>query len=66
VVKASNNIVFIHLLGLARPSGSADRSALPIAGDDAEATVEVAQLLNVLGYDTVDTGPLADSWRSVS
>lgn len=64
VVKAFNNIAFIGLLTLARPSGAADRSALPVAGDDTAAKAEVARLLDVLGYDTVDIGALADSWRS--
>ena len=37
VVKAFNNIWFGHLQSLGRPAGSADRSTLPIAGDDAAA-----------------------------
>jgi predicted dinucleotide-binding enzyme len=64
VVKASNNIAFMGLQTLARPAGDSDRSALPIAGDDAAAKTEVARLLNALGYDAVDIGSLADSWRS--
>nr|WP_198151446.1 NAD(P)-binding domain-containing protein [Kibdelosporangium sp. MJ126-NF4] len=64
VVKGCNNIVFHHLGALARPAGAADRSALPIAGDHPAAKAEVTHLLDVLGYDTVDTGTLADSWRS--
>jgi 8-hydroxy-5-deazaflavin:NADPH oxidoreductase len=64
VVKAFNNIEFRSLLTLARPSGAPDRSALPIAGDDAAAKAQVAQLLDTLGYDPVDIGTLADSWRS--
>jgi len=64
VVKACNNIVFHHLLTLARPSHSPERSALPIASDSHEAKEQVAQFLNVLGYDTVDVGTLSDSWRS--
>lgn len=63
VVKAFNNIYFEHLLTLARPSGAPDRSALPIAGDDAAAKEAVTALLDTLGYDTVDVGSLADSWR---
>jgi len=63
VVKAFNNIYFEHLLGLARPSGSEDRSALAIAGDDEGAKKTVADLLDDLGYDTVDAGPLAEGWR---
>ncbi|MFC8509933.1 NADPH-dependent F420 reductase [Streptomyces sp. NPDC057411] len=64
VVKACNNIFFFSLLTAARPAGSPDRSALPIAGDDPAAKAEVAELLDALGYDTVDIGTLADSWRS--
>jgi len=63
VVKAANNIVFQHLWNLARPAGTADRSALPIAGDDESAKLRVAELLDRLGYNVVDTGSLADSWR---
>ncbi|WP_330346928.1 NADPH-dependent F420 reductase [Streptomyces sp. NBC_00582] len=64
VVKAFNNIFFRSLLTLARPAGAPDRSALPIAGDDPTAKTEAAGLLDTLGYDTVDIGTLADSWRS--
>ncbi|WP_324604881.1 NADPH-dependent F420 reductase [Streptomyces xylophagus] len=64
VVKAFNSIDFIRLFSSARPAGADDRSALPIAGDDPAAKVQVAELLDVLGYDAVDIGTLADSWRS--
>jgi predicted dinucleotide-binding enzyme len=64
VVKACNNIFFRGLLTLARPVGAPDRSALPIAGDDPTAKTDAAELLDTLGYDTVDIGTLADSWRS--
>ncbi|MEU6024431.1 NADPH-dependent F420 reductase [Micromonospora sp. NPDC047134] len=63
VVKVFNNIFFKHLLTLARPAGAADRSALPIAGDDAEAKAVVTGFLDRIGYDAVDAGSLADSWR---
>jgi 8-hydroxy-5-deazaflavin:NADPH oxidoreductase len=63
VVKAFNNIFFKHLLSLARPAGSSDRSYLPIAGDDAQAKTEVTGFLDSIGYGTVDAGTLADSWR---
>jgi predicted dinucleotide-binding enzyme len=63
VVKAFNNIAFIHLLTLARPTGAPDRSALPIAGDHPTAKADVTDLLDTLGYDAVDVGALADSWR---
>jgi predicted dinucleotide-binding enzyme len=64
VVKAFNNIGFRSLLTLARPAGAPDRSGLPIAGDDADAKAQVAALLDTLGYDAVDIGTLADSWRA--
>jgi predicted dinucleotide-binding enzyme len=64
VVKAFNNIDFRRLLTLALPHGAPDRSALPIAGDDAAARAEVTELLDVLGYDATDIGTLADSWRT--
>ncbi len=63
VVKVFNNIFFKHLRSLARPHGAADRSALPIAGDDEQAKAAVAAFLDSIGYDTVDAGPVADSWR---
>nr|WP_305129847.1 NADPH-dependent F420 reductase [Streptomyces sp. MnatMP-M17] len=63
VVKAFNNIFFKHLASLARPTGASDRTALPIAGDDEEAKASAARLLDLLGYDIVDVGPLSESWR---
>ena len=63
VVKAFNNIVAAHLGELHRPAGAADRSALAIAGDDADAKATVTTLLDSFGYDTVDAGPLAEGWR---
>ncbi|MFD9701389.1 NADPH-dependent F420 reductase [Lentzea sp. NPDC059081] len=64
VVKGFNNIWAGHLGDLARPAGSADRSALPISGDDAAAKQAVTELFDSLGYDTVDAGPLAENWRT--
>lgn len=64
VVKAFNNIFFQHLASLPRPADSPDRSALPIAGDDEQAKQVVARLLDEIGYDVVDLGTLAQSWRS--
>jgi 8-hydroxy-5-deazaflavin:NADPH oxidoreductase len=63
VVKAFNNIFYRHLLSLSRPSGAADRSFLPIAGDDADAKAEVTTFLDAIGYGAVDAGALAESWR---
>jgi predicted dinucleotide-binding enzyme len=62
VVKAFNSI-FAHLASLARPQGDPDRSALVIAGDDADAKREVTELLDSIGYDALDAGPLREGWR---
>lgn len=63
LVNAFNNILAHHIPQLARPSGAPDRTALPIAGDDGAAKAEAAALIDRLRFDTVDAGPLADSWR---
>ncbi len=63
VVKAFNNIYYRHLLSLSRPAGAADRTFLPIAGDDARAKTEVSEFLGSIGFGAVDAGPLAESWR---
>jgi predicted dinucleotide-binding enzyme len=64
VVKVFNNIYFKHLGALPRPAGAGgDRAALPIAGDDAGAKKRATELLDVLGFDAVDAGPLAEGWR---
>jgi predicted dinucleotide-binding enzyme len=63
LVKVINNIMAHHIPLLARPAGAPDRSALPIAGDDPGAKARAAQLIERLGFDTVDAGTLADSWR---
>ncbi|MEU2135324.1 NADPH-dependent F420 reductase [Streptomyces sp. NPDC018352] len=63
LVKAFNNINDHHIPVLARPAGAADRAALPIAGNDPQAKAGVADLISRLGFDTVDAGPLAESWR---
>ncbi len=63
VVKAFNHIYAAELTTHGQPLGSRNRRALVIAGDDADAKVAVAHLLNQFGFDTVDAGPLKESWR---
>ena len=63
IVKAFNAILASDLGRHARPAGSPDRRALPIAGDDPAAKARVAALHDQLGYDTVDAGPLGEGWR---
>ncbi|MFI2379263.1 NADPH-dependent F420 reductase [Streptomyces sp. NPDC018964] len=63
VVRAFTTVFFKHLADLARPAGAPDRSAVPIAGDDAAAKTVVVDLIDSLGYDAYDVGPLAESRR---
>ena len=58
-----NNITFWHLASLARAAGAADRSALPIAGDEPAAKAAVTGFLDAIGYDTVDAGTLGTGGR---
>ena len=63
VVKAFNTIYADHLMKRGRPAGEAERIALPVAGDDAAAKAVVVRLIDELGFDGVDAGPLDESWR---
>ena len=63
VVKAFNGIYAAELLSGGRSAGDVERRALPIAGDDEQAKQVVTGLLDDLGFDAVDAGPLAESWR---
>lgn len=63
VVKVFNAILAEDLLSDLRPKGAADRRALPIAGDDPAAKKQVTELLDEIGFDTVDAGSLDESWR---
>lgn len=63
VVKVFNAIMARDIVPHARPAGAQDRRALPVAGDDATARAWVTGFLDTIGYDAVDTGPMAESWR---
>ncbi|GAB2691592.1 NADPH-dependent F420 reductase [Kitasatospora kifunensis] len=63
LVKAFSNILAQHITQLARPANAPDRTALPIACDDARAKAQAAALIERIGFDTVDAGSLADTWR---
>jgi len=63
VVKAFNTIVEKEIERDARPTSAADRRALPIVGDVDSAKAVVMTLLNRLGFDAVDAGPLTEGWR---
>jgi 8-hydroxy-5-deazaflavin:NADPH oxidoreductase len=63
VVKAFNTINWRHLLEGGLPVGDPQRIAVPVAGDDGAATQRVRDLVDELGFDAVDAGPLDESWR---
>jgi 8-hydroxy-5-deazaflavin:NADPH oxidoreductase len=63
VVKAFNTIRPASLASLAKPAGSAGRAVIPVAGDDPAAKSAVLELADQLGFDGLDAGPLAESWR---
>ncbi len=63
VIKVFNNIYAQHLLEQGLPKGQPGRIALPVAGDDASAKAVVLALVEELGFDAVDAGPLSESWR---
>ena len=64
VLKAFNTINYAHLRDRGRPDApAADRYAIPIAGDDAQAKAVLTGLIDEIGLSAVDTGMLADSWR---
>jgi predicted dinucleotide-binding enzyme len=63
VLKAFNNIMATSLAEGGLPAGAPGRIALPVAGDDAKAKALLIHLLDALGFDGVDAGSLADSWR---
>lgn len=63
VVKAFNHIYAAQLTTNGQPAGTPNRHALAIAGNDAAAKTAVAALIDQFGFDTVDMGPLSESWR---
>ncbi|MFF6816236.1 NADPH-dependent F420 reductase [Streptomyces sp. NPDC012403] len=63
IVKAWNSIFSRSLALKGRPSGDPDRIALPVAGDDPAAKQVVMQLVDATGFEPVDAGELAESWR---
>ncbi|MCW2786360.1 MAG: oxidoreductase [Marmoricola sp.] len=63
VVKVFNNIYFEFIRRLARPHGDPERSVLPIASDHAEAKATASAVLDDLGFDACDVGPLSEGWR---
>lgn len=63
VVKAFNGIYSANIIDHARPAGTSDRMALPVAGDDPAAKNVVMDLIEELGFTAIDAGSIDESWR---
>ena len=63
VYKVFNGIWWKHLLGSGKPSGSPKRIALPIAGEDGPGRALIHDVVDRLGFEPVDAGPISESWR---
>jgi predicted dinucleotide-binding enzyme len=63
VAKAFNHIRSGEILADGSPAGTENRRALATASDDADAARLVTELYDDFGFDTVNVGPLSESWR---
>jgi predicted dinucleotide-binding enzyme len=63
VIKAWNNVLAPVLAGKGLPPRAEGRIALSVAGDDPAAKRVVMSLVEDTGFDAIDGGPLAESWR---
>lgn len=61
VVKVFNGVYSQKILDVGEPDGP--RFAVPVAGDDPDAKATVLALVAELGFDPVDSGTIAESWR---
>ncbi len=63
VIKAWNAVLANPLSDRGKPAGTPGRIAIPVAGDDATAKATAFQLADATGFDALDAGTLAESWR---
>ncbi|MCD1570452.1 NADPH-dependent F420 reductase [Agromyces mediolanus] len=63
VAKGFNHISAADITTEGRPAGAPERRALATASDYEDAAAAVARIYDEFGYDTVNVGPLAESWR---
>jgi predicted dinucleotide-binding enzyme len=63
VAKGFNHIMAKQITTDGTPAGTANRRALATASDYAEASELVTRLYDEFGFDTVNIGLLAESWR---
>ena len=63
IAKAFNHIDASQITRDGTPAGTPNRRALATSSDFEDAAALVTKLYDEVGYDTVNLGPLADSWR---
>lgn len=63
VAKAFNHISAPAITTDGAPAGSANRRALATSSDHQDAIEFVTRLYDEFGFDTVNVGPLSESWR---
>ncbi|MEZ2391216.1 NADPH-dependent F420 reductase [bacterium RCC_150] len=63
VAKGFNHLYAAEITTTGSPAGTPNRRALATASDFPEAAELVTQLYDEFGFDTVNIGPLDESWR---
>jgi predicted dinucleotide-binding enzyme len=63
VAKAFNHIAFGDITTDGLPAGAENRRALATASDFDDAAAFVTSFYDEIGFDTVNIGPLSESWR---
>lgn len=63
VAKGFNHIMAKDINTDGSPAGTPSRRALATSSDHADAAELVTRLYDAFGFDTVNVGPLAESWR---
>jgi predicted dinucleotide-binding enzyme len=63
VAKGFNHILAADITTTGSPAGTENRRALATASDHEDAAELVTRLYDEFGFDTVNLGPLAESWR---
>ena len=63
IVKAWNAVLFETLARKGADKTQPGRIAVPVAGDELDKKLRVLELVETTGFDAVDAGDLATSWR---
>jgi predicted dinucleotide-binding enzyme len=63
VIKAFNNLLAYTLEHLGKAEGKEGRIAITVSGDNDNSKKIISRLINETGFDAVDAGDLAQSWR---